>query len=273
MQNRNFLIFVLAIIFSGCYTRAFYVSPMYGKSTPYYALPMQKDSVSSSVYLNGSFGILSTNHTVRDEVTDFQGTLYRAHNFKYFKFYYGVEGGIGNYKVARIDDSIRRIPSYLDTGKINSLAGNYFFGNIGIVNGFLLSLPADEKLELRLLGLQFALLNEFGNYISYRQQLNTDSVSGLVKSKTLGSLSLSTGFCMNLKPVDFGLSFHLTWILGKQYSKTGHASEISESHRYRYFTTLWYLTHKKTTFYLQSNLGDRLLGFQGGINYRLSAKK
>ncbi|HLX66981.1 MAG TPA: hypothetical protein VKR41_08285, partial [Puia sp.] len=59
---------------------------------------------------------------------------------------------------------------YANTNQLNTYAGSYSFGGLGVQGGINAVVPIGIG-EWRLLGVETSVIHEFGNYLSLRQQL------------------------------------------------------------------------------------------------------
>ncbi|CAN5740780.1 hypothetical protein BH10BAC2_BH10BAC2_45600 [soil metagenome] len=78
-------LFLIIISFSSCVTRSYYISPLYGVTTSYRTTPLAKDSITSSLYVKGTFNVGGNNENLRDNSFSFHGNLYNAHKFSLFR--------------------------------------------------------------------------------------------------------------------------------------------------------------------------------------------
>ncbi len=128
----RFLLLCFIIGFTGCLIErsTYYVSPLNGNSTSYYAKPLLKDSVSTATYASGSVYFGSANTLMTDKVWNLQGAVYQVKQFDMFQAYYGVNAFFGSYKVASFDTT--RFNTSNNWKALNQLAGTKSYAGAGI---------------------------------------------------------------------------------------------------------------------------------------------
>ncbi|GGH77408.1 hypothetical protein HNQ91_004128 [Filimonas zeae] len=264
----------LASLSLSCVRRAYYVSPVYGSNTPYHTVPLKKEQIASALYGNASLQTGSANDQGRDMSSNMQINAYRTHNFGTLQAYYGGGFVAGIYNVKAFDTASYRRNTYdIAVAPINAGAGNLFYGTGNIHGGMHVAIPlspSNTAPELRL-GSKVAMHKEFGNYLSFRNSLHSDSVSGLANSSTLGSLSGYTEILFPSSHNIIGAQLEVNLMLGKQYSDI-YFGKGTPGGRYAYVNGTLHLTQGKTTAYLQWSLGTRLFGIHLGVNYQLTGK-
>jgi hypothetical protein len=257
----------MSIYFCSCRIYSYYGSPMYGANS-YVTQPVRSDTIKSAVYNNSSLNLLITNIGLQDQVFYFQDNLYQAWQLSRLSVYYGVGLTLGDYFVNQMHGLANE---HLDLDTINKLAKNYFFGSAGFTSGINFIIPTTDG-EWRALGAELSLQSEFGNYVSFRRELNEDSVNGLVKTKYFPTLGISTEFIFtpkNKPVVGWKISYHFA--LSHQYQPSAFKNgDYSAS---QYLSNVVHFTNKRWTTYIQFNAGSRLVSFHVGANYRLISKK
>ena len=270
------LITLCSIFFlTGCVTRSYYVSPMYGSSSSYRTMPLQRDSIKSALYINSAFTIGGANQGLRDNVYSLQSNIYRAHQFSAFKAWYGAGFTLGNYNVNSIDFIRDYDYDGIDTAAINRMAGNKFFGSTNLNAGFTIVLPLGKAGEWRLLSVTGSLQNEFGDYLHFRNNLKNDSIktSGFARSAVLATVGFSNEIVFRTRTGAFSIHSQYTLLAGKDYKDIYHLTTPDYStERYGYFSHTYALTVNNVTGYIQSNIGQRMFNFQTGFNYLFASR-
>ena len=199
MNKRYYLFACIIFIFSGCVTRSYYLSPLYGTASSYHTLPLQQDSTRFGVYANGAFNVGGNNEDLRDNSFCFQGNIYGVHQAGVFKGWYGAGFGLGNYQVHKYDSST--INPDFDTAAVNINAGNKFFGSANFNAGMNISIPLGRNAEWRVIGLSGTVQNEFGRYLQFRRNLDkVDAhVANLAPGNLLATIAASTEFAFKTK--------------------------------------------------------------------------
>lgn len=273
----------LTSTFCSCYRKAYYVSPLYGRSTPYHSIPLKNEQVASALYANVSVQAGIANDNGADGTLSLQFNAYQTHQLGFLQAYYGGGLTLGLYHVADFDtagyyNNIRYQPSYLNVLAINKYAGDHFFSSGNIHGGLNISIPFSNRPragEWRI-GTKAALHKEIGTYLSFRKSLNPDSVSGVAASSLLGSISGCTELIFpSGRNGNFGGQFEAGWLLGKDYKDIyfGKRDWSSDASRYGFVTLTLQFTKNNGTAYFHQTIGNRLVSFQAGYNYRITATK
>lgn len=271
----------IAVSGSSCYRDAYYVSPLYGSSTPYHTIPVKNERVKSATYASANFQVGTANDEGADNTVSLQFNAYRTHQSGFFQMYYGGGLTTGIYDISAFDSSRysegpRYRPSYLNVIPINNHQGANFFGSGNIHGGINLSVPFSDRprtTEWRI-GTKMALHKEFGQYLSFRKTLNPDSVSGVANSSLLGSFSGTTELVFPAgSSGNFGGQMEVGWILGKQYRDMYFGKHYNKGARYSFVTFTLQFTKRPGTAYFQQTFGNRMYSFHAGYNYLLGSKK
>lgn len=263
----------IGLIFTGCATRTYYVSPLYGSSNSYRTLPMKAEGAKRQLYANGAFTMGSTNEDSRDQFYNLQGNVYNAHQFGAFKAWYGGGITLGNYRIKKFDSATYN--PLFDSAYINNNAGNKSFGSTNLNAGVVVTIPISNQIEWRILGVSASLQNEFGKYLSFRQNIknNNIEVTGIAPNSLLGTVGLSSELAFGFTEGSFCIKSQVNYLLGKNYKDIYHGTNPGASvKRYAYLSGNAALTVKDITGFAQINIGERMMNFQTGINYRISKK-
>ncbi len=257
---------------TSCLTASYYGSPTYGSSMGYHTLPIQKDSVKSCIYYNGTLTGSWVNQGFRDNVVSVQQNLYKAHQFSVFKAWYGAGFTLGNYKVNNFEEN-NPFP-ITDTFRFSGLAGNKFFGSADLNAGIAVAVQLLKGgSEWRPLSVAISLQKEFGSYYHFRNNLIKDSVRipGVTTSNEFLLLSFGTELVLKTTTGSFNIKQEISFPPLHNYivnPVTGYSVNS-----YTYFTGTYALTSKKLTAYLQNSLGWRIFNIQAGVNYKINEKK
>jgi len=268
-----FAILVVAS-FTGCVTRSYYLSPLYGNASTYHTMPLQQDSVKYSLYTNAAFSIGGNNEDLRDDSYCFQGNIYGVHQFSVFKAWYGAGISLGNYKVSSYDGGT--VNPDFDEDFINSNAGNKFFGSSNLTAGFSIVAPLNPGVEWRIIGISGTMQNEFGDYLDFRQRLAKTStdINGLAPNDMLGTIGISSEMAFATRHARFSIQAQLNYLLGDQYTYLDYNDNGVDVHkRYNYVSNTFALTKDRITGFMQVNIGKRMSNFEMGVNYRLLPNK
>jgi hypothetical protein len=268
MYSLKKIILPLCILFSfsACVTTGYFVSPMYGSSTPHHDIPMHTDSVKSASYINGGISV-SSNNNGDDGVFNGQANFYRAHSFGHFGAYYGAGLTLGNYTANSYYNGMYN-------GTVDAPHGqNYFFGSANFSAGVNATIPFGAVGEWRILGINESLQQEFGDYLSFRKKLIADSipVDGVVKTSLLNTVGFSSELAFNLnRGMKIGGFLQYNILTGSAYKDIYFGKNPAAGpERYAYINLGWYMGFKNYMFYLQNNLGQQMTGITIGMNYRL----
>lgn len=271
MKPKILLYFFIPVVFFSCIERTYYVSPGYGNSMPYHTLPLSKDSIKSNLYFNGSLLAGSANYDLRDNQYAINANIYNAHTFSMFKAWYGGGITLGDYVVKTYNNN-----SYIyDSIK----AGGKFYGSLNANGGMAFTLPLGKS-EWRIIGVQASLQQEFGNYLSFRKKIKSDSIAvdGNTTNALLPTIGVSTEFALKVPDGVLSLLIQYNTLMGKDYRYYSFSdniydpNNISKLYRYGYFTTVLSYSENRFTGYLQTNSGTRMNNIQAGINYSLSRR-
>lgn len=254
-----------------------YVSPVNGSTTSYHTIPVKNANVASAVYANLNMQAGKANERLNDNTFNIQANAYRTNQLGYFQLHYGGGLTVGAYNVSTIPDSTGFWNYFHGVHYINERAGSKFFGTGNIQAGINLCLPFSDRPgdgEWRL-GINSSLHREFGSYLSFRQGLNTDSVTGVAKSNWLSTVAVSSDLVFKAGEGYCGWMAELGYLMGNDYRDTDFSKEGTGGapSRYKYVTNTLHYTLHRITGYAQTTWGPQVASFHVGINVQLLQKK
>lgn len=262
---RYVILFAIVPLSAACTRNAFYQSPFHTNSHPYRTMPLQSDSSKSTWYASGGFSVGSANESGKDQIVMFYSSVYRAHNLRNFKAYYGLTGTLGTYEVTPYANDLTAYnfnPEY-----INENVGKKSARGAGLIAGGSFVFPFNTGGELRL-GLDGTVQRESGRYLQFRQLVPDSSANVVNKYQTDGT------FGMNLDLIGrsrgdgsrFGWKLSRIVTLNRQlYHPANFDERIFKSF---YLSSTFHYTNQQITGFLQINLGSYSSNFQTGVNYR-----
>ncbi len=251
-------------LFAACRPSGYFVSPMYGNSTPYHATPMQTDSIKNAWYINTAFSP-GYNNNGFDYTYAGQVNAYRAHAFKFFNLYYGSGLTLGDYTANAYFSSIRYNKPDISENT------NHFFGSFNLNGGINFVIPFHKVGEWRVLGLHESMQQEFGNYLSFRRGFNPDTVDGVANSSFLNTIGISSELAFNLpRDIKIGGFVQYNILTGADYRDIYFdKNPAASAERYQYVTLGFFMGVNRYNFFMQSNTGQQMFSASFGINYRL----
>lgn len=233
-------------------------------------MPLQKDSIRSAFYADGSAIVGFANHRWIDDIVGFQGGFHMAHSFGKFQAHYGLNGTIGKY---RASDYI--FPFLIDLGNDNlnepfldSINGNKFFGSMGFSGGINYVESFLQGGEWRVIGLEFNLQREWDNdYWYFRNKIPINYANLIEYERNYSTLSVTSEFLLKDKEINYGykVAFGLSLKNPPYYFSNNNSKKISRGH----FSQTLQVTVRKFTGYAQFNIGYYASSGLLGINYRL----
>lgn len=275
MSSKTFLAACAFLcMFSGCVTRSYYISPLYGAGSTYHTMPTLVDTTKSALFANASIITGASNEDLRDHSFSVQGSIYNTQHFGMFRSWYGAGITGGNYYVTGYDSTI--INPEFDTATINKLAGRKFFGSANAGGGITFFVPLGRAGEWRVVSVTATVQDEFGKYLQFRQMLykNGVQVNGVVPQRILTTLGISSEFCFAIRNGTINLKGGFNYLLGKYYKDSDFGRDgTTYAKRYVYVSNTLALSVNRFTGFLQSNLGQRMSNLEVGFNYRLSSFK
>ena len=271
MRNTFCLAAIILASITGCTRKAYYVSPLRSNALNYYSIPLASEQISSSTYISGGAGAGYAGDHIGDEFSSFHLDGYRTHQFGSFQGYYGATVNTGAYKVGSFHGrSLPYFSSFLDTATINA-AGGKTYSSAGLHGGMNVVAPFGRGHEWRL-GFHTSYQQEFGSYLRFRRKLPIDSVDGVVKRNTLGSLSFRTELAFRVPDGQFSIQMELGALLGKDY-RDAHFGAGSHGGRYAFWAWTLHRSFGKMGFYLQAGIGTQAAYGNAGVHYRLQARR
>ena len=259
---------ILFFFLCSCYHQAYFVNAMNGLTNSYTTIPLQSDSIRSAFYFNNTVSYGNANHRGSDNIFALQTRFSRSHNFKELQAYYGAGLVLGNYILNRYD-SLGSSNS-VNYRILNDHAGNKFFGAAcfnGGING-VISFPDGGEWRL---GMETSLSREFGDYLSFRQQLPDSAATYIVRKSFFATLGGYTEIADKIENGSYSFRFGAGTVLGNDYHHIDPDKQFwtTDVRGYRYIHVTAQLTIKKWTGYLQSNFATKASSALFGVNYRL----
>lgn len=252
-----------------CAQYGYYQSPSHTQLNAYRAMPLQSDSLPFSMHVSGSFSQGAANQNSKDNLYYFQGGFHNTHQTKDLQFAYGLNAGMGSYKVTPYSIDPNNIPYnyYLNYTYINSVAGRKSFstwGGFAAVN-FVKSFPKGG--EWRIIGAEWNWQRESGNYLDFRRKLDFNDANLNDKNREFSTLSLSTELLGKMKNGSYGykVSYGTALRTIMQYDEDGNGRKVLPGS----LSQTFHLTQDRFTGYAQLNTGFYAYNVRFGINYRI----
>ena len=251
--------------------QTFYVSPFNGNANDYHALPARNDSAHTAVYAGFCHYNGTANVHRNDNVSATRFSLYVAQHRGYFQWYCGGDLTLGNYTMNSWDTS-NPIFSYLvllppaRSEQLDRYLGPHFFAGTGFDAGINAVVPMGQG-EWRVLGVETALHNEFGEFLHLRQKL-PDSLAGyIVRRPFFGTVGLTSEFVFRTRLGNFGFRLAEGKVLGGNYANTGVLDSTDlKPLRYLSYTNLnFQMTWDRFTFYSQLEFAAK--GYSGRLGF------
>lgn len=255
--------------------QAYYVSPFNGNTGNYQTIPMQSDSIRSSIYASVSLLTGSANTRGNDHFNAFHGSLSASHNLGIIEAYYGADLTLGSYFLGKWDSSAPNLFSTgysrpMDYSYLDQNAGNHFFGGTGFNGGINLVIPFYKR-EWRILGVETSLRHEFGRYLQFRKQLPDSAATLDIRDNFFGTAGLTSEFIGQTPTGQFGFKWAYGWLLGSAYQNLDIYDNTSGHFLgYQYFNFTFHYTYTRYTGYVELNTATKATGFHLGFNYRLT---
>ncbi len=263
------ILLLLLFLIQSCrtYRQLWYTNPLNAASQPYVAMPTFKDSSKSATYANINFYKGSANDYGSDEVNLFSLGIYRTKKINMFQLYYGGNFFIGNYVLHPLESDDM---NYFQYKKIEY--GNIYktFSAAGVMGGINYTVQGKNS-EWRVLGFEFTINKEFGNYLNFRESLSDSSTTLLIKNSGYTTLGLNTEVISYLRKGSLGMKFSYGYIIEKEYikPKVYDIHNGNQRQSFNYLTLAISYTNKKYTGYIQSDFGIKASGTKVGFVYRL----
>ncbi len=270
-RTLNLLPVFVAILCGGCSQYAYYQSPSHTNTNGYKAMPLHSENKKSAFYGGVAIAAGEANENRRDEFFAFSGEIHRAQKFGSFQTFYGINGTLGNYQVNSYS------PQYygnynpynrnLNDTLLNKLTGNKFFATLGLSGGISVVQPFAKGGEWRILGLEYNLQHEFGDYLSFRKELPVTAANLIDYKKNYSTFSITTDIIGKIDNVSFGykIALGITPYKLTYYNENSEPSLVQPAN----FSQTLHFTLKRLTGYVQANSGYIAWNAQLGINYRL----
>ncbi len=246
---------LVALAQAGCNRQSYFVSPYNGNNSVYHPIPLHADSIRSAYYAHVAFALGSANDEGADEVQTLHTGLSGSHNFGIFQGFYSLQVSAGNYRVAPWDDQQE--------------AKNQFFGGWGGEGGLNVVASFGND-EWRVLGIEAAWKQEWGDYLRFRKRLDYGAVDVLVKSPAFQTLGGYTEFVARRQDIAVGFRLAYGTVLGRSYRRRYLNNPYDRdylTYRYSHFTI--HLTRKKYTGFIRTHFATKASSALFGVNYRL----
>lgn len=235
----------------------------------YRAMPLQSDSIPFSIQLSGSFSQGAANQSSKDNMYYFQGGFHNTHQTKDLQFAYGLNAGVGSYKVTPFTIDINTTPFnyYLNYTYINSVAGRKSFTNWGgfAALNYVKSFPKGG--EWRIIGAEWNWQRESGEYLDFRRSLDFNDANLNDKNREFSTVSITTELLGKTKNGSYGYKIAYGASLQSliQYDEDGNGRKVMPSS----LSQTFHITQDRFTGYAQLNTGFYSYNFRFGINYRI----
>lgn len=252
-----------SLLLTGCASiSASFFSPLNGNAPAYRSMIVKQDSLRAASHISGSVYLGAANEfTHPNAVFAVNTSVSRSHVIGKFGLRYGLNLGLGGFHVAKMDKSSLTDPA-VDPEYISSHKGNYFFGSYG-ADGAVHYLYNNERVEWRVIGIEWSVNNEFGNYLSFRKQMPATASPYIDR----GSWFNTAGIYTEVVDVHKG---------GRRNSfKFGTGQSIpsrkypSRTFHFRYYSFAFTVTRDKWTGSTLYIAGQKAYGLQLGLSYRL----
>ncbi|RKR83817.1 hypothetical protein BDD43_4031 [Mucilaginibacter gracilis] len=160
MKKIYALALLITVIFiSGCNDH-FYAPALYNNNSTYLAKPMHTDSAKSASYVSGGLG-LGSGIDLKDNTYMGLLRLDHANTFDNINLAYGVFGFAGSYENTSIEKT--------EANYFN----NKFFAGLGANASANFFIPLNDKVDLRIIGIDLAYSSEFGDYADFRKAVRS----------------------------------------------------------------------------------------------------
>jgi hypothetical protein len=275
-RNRFIAFFILSICGSCLeHRQGMYLSPMNSQSGLYHTIPFKSDSLKSAVYGSLIYTTGTANDKGKDWIHAGQASIYRSHNLGNFQAFYGANITLGVYGISEFYNSnytagqagmIGGSDQPIDTF-YHIPAHNYSFGSYGISGG-INGVKSSGRTEWRYLGFETTLQNEFGDYYSFRKNLQDSAANIIFKHHLTGTIGIYTdALWRNNHKTQFGFKFALNMLMNptSNYSRLNTYSIFLVS----FFSTTFHITANQFIGFMQGNFGTKAASFQIGTSYRL----
>lgn len=253
-----------------CAQYGYYQSPLHTNMNAYRATPLQSENKTFSTTLSGSFTQGAANQNSKDNFYFFQGGMHNTHQIKGLQFAYGLNAGLGSYKVSPYSGDVNSTPYnyYLNTSYINSMAGHKFFRTWGGFTSINVVKSFPKGGEWRIFGAEWNWQREGGDYLDFRRSLDFNDANLNDKNREYMTLSFTTEILGKTKGGDYGYKFAYGTALRtmRQYTENGTGRNVLPGS----LSQTFHITQDRITGYAQLNTGFYAFNFRVGMNYQLS---
>jgi hypothetical protein len=244
------------------------MSPLDINSHPYPTMPMTDDTMRSATYAGFALNTGGANENQRDVVVGGSFHIHEAHRFGNFQAYYGAGLNLGNYHISQLAYDTRNIDTTIGYHYPQS---DRFYGGFGLNGGINLVIPfGNGRGEWRVFGVETSFQQEFGQFLHYRKSF-PDSTADVLATYdhqfTLGGMTEFVGRTSHGTEIGYKVAG------GAVLFPNGHYSGYDSYKRPYYFSNTLHVTKRRTTGFLQFNVGLYAASFQFGINYKLTRGK
>lgn len=262
------LALIAIVFFNGCISHyyAHYQNPFHNNPIQYRTIPLASDSEKVATYAGGSVTGGSQNYNLRDNMFMFTGTAHRSHVFGKFRGFYGANGSFGTYHIRSYENSLT--DKYVDTLYINRRSGSTFFAGLGISGGLSYTTRLGRRGEWRIAGLDFNLIREFGDYLSFRKGLTDTSANTIDRNRLFGTIGFSTDLIFRRRSKAIGYRVAVLVSTNRSRRIDEYRNDYRSYNPASFQQTL-HITSKRVTGFATLSVGDNALGFHTGLNYRL----
>ncbi len=244
---------IVSFLLTSCGTRV-YTSGTYGSIKSYTAKPEFRGENKKATYVSVdiSKGKQRIDESITDSKTLVSINAHRSITRKYFNFYYGLGGTIGNYK---FDAPINN--------DVNSDSKSFYSFNSK--TGINLNLPT-KKVDWRILGLELTYNYEFGPYQDILEQVknNNEDPSLLVfNEKSILAYNIGTEAVFKLNS---GNAFSLGVYVGEILNRT---ADLKDRNTMFGGVLMSYKIKKFTVSFLREEGQEDIASSKFGLTYEL----
>lgn len=232
-----------------------YTPVLYHQDIAYMPKPASFDSVSTRVYASVG-GAVRTDTYFEDMIYSGQADLSVGHTFKNFNLAYGAFGELGDYKNSNQDHDN---PNYFSDRTYGAIGGR-FSANL---------YKKIDRVDFRYIGVEAAYSHEFGDFTTFKKNLQPESNYYVDQRINLFTMGLTTEVVFhpanNIK-LQHGFRVFLGVTLGhNELNSTIHSNDSNEDRLGReLFPKISYFINYKHCF----GIVDAGNGFMGRFGYR-----
>jgi hypothetical protein len=266
---------ILVSLLSGCSpvkTKAYFFNPLNGAVPLYRPSVTNADSLKSAIDLSGTLLIGAANEDNRDKLLSFNTGISRSHAFQHFGFRYGLNLQAGNYKIGKVDPESGGLT--VDAEYINAHAKGYFFGSYG-TDGAVHFVVQGKNVEFRVIGFEWSLNKDFGDYYSFRKSTPQLAVTMRDTNNFYGTLGGFSEVIMKPGLGQLAIRCGLGHAIGnyKDFVHPELPEPYNEPLRFTYFTTTIAYSKGPYSFFVQQVGCERGSSGNIGGSLRLNAFK